>query len=58
MPTLCDEPLDAGERGVGDLAPSIVDRQRVTPVLDLRDLRDPDIVLLCLLNPCKYSVIL
>jgi hypothetical protein len=28
MPALRDELLDERERGVGDLAPSIVDRQR------------------------------
>src|SRR5436309_15042308 len=35
-----DEPLDECERQVGDVAPAVVDRQRVAAARDLADLGD------------------
>ena len=43
-----DEPLDEGERGVGDLAPAAVDRQRVAAAGDLDDLGHALVALLLL----------
>src|SRR5512133_4080700 len=39
-PPRLGEPLDEVKRRLGDLAPAVVDRQRVSPVRDLHDLGD------------------
>src|SRR4051812_45760428 len=48
--TRTGEPVDEVQRCLGDLAPPVVDRERVTPVRDLHDLRHCGVVALALVG--------
>src|SRR5207244_10544611 len=46
MERTLDEALDEAERGLGDLAPAAVDRERMAAIRDLRDLGDAGVATL------------